>query len=149
LVQNGRALVTDSSALGLSAKHKQRRDLVDTGLSGKAALITGGASGIGLGIAKALASEGVHLAIAGLTPDAGAIAQLRALGVRVEALDVDVSKEELVLDMVKKATSTFGGIDLYVNNAAWTWHRPVTRLDTESLMNTLRTNLFALHLGLP
>jgi len=116
---------------------------VETGLSGKTALITGGASGIGLGIAKALASEGVNLAIAGLDPDPDAIAQLRALGVKVESMDLDVRREELVVDMVKRAISAFDRIDLYVNNAAWTWHQPVTRLDTESLMNTLRTNLFA------
>ena len=112
-------------------------------MSGKVALITGGASGIGLGIAKALASEGVDLAIAGLEPDPNATAQLRALGVKVEAMDVDVREEAHVVDMVKRAISVLGRIDLYVSNAAWAWHRPVTRLDTESLMDTLKTNLFA------
>ena len=116
---------------------------MDTELRGKVALITGGASGIGLGIAKVLASEGVHLAIAGLDPDAGTIAQLRSLGVRVEAMDIDVSKEERVTEMVQRTISLFGGIDLYVNNAAGAWHRSVTRLDTESLINTMATNLYA------
>jgi NAD(P)-dependent dehydrogenase (short-subunit alcohol dehydrogenase family) len=116
---------------------------METGLKGKTALVTGGATGIGLGIAKALAAEEVHLAIAGLRPDPGAIAQLRASGVTVEAIDVDVSHEEQVLEMVGKAINIFGSIDLYVNNAGWTWHRPITRLDTESLMQTMNTNLFA------
>ena len=96
-----------------------------------------------MGIAKTLASEGVDLAIAGLEPDPKAIAQLRSLGVKVESMDLDLREEARVVEMVKRAISTFGRIDLYVNNAGWAWHRPVTRLDTESLMDTLRTNLFA------
>jgi len=116
---------------------------MNTGLKGKVGLITGGASGIGLGIARVLASEGVHLTIAGLAPDQGAIAELRGFGVRVEAMDIDLSKEDGVMDMVRRSLSTFGAIDLYVNNAAGTWHRAVTRLDTESLTRTMETNLYA------
>lgn len=117
--------------------------IVDSGLAGKTALITGGASGIGLGIARALAAEGVHLAIAGLHPDPQAIASLRELGVRVEPIDTDVSQEERVREMVRAAITALGGVDLYVNNAGWAWHQGVTRIDTESLLKTLSTNLFA------
>lgn len=116
---------------------------MESGLAGKTALITAGATGIGFGIARALAAEQVNLAIASLDLDENNLAELRATGIRVEAFSCDVSQEAEVVGLVKKVTDTFGQIDLYVNNAAWTWHQPVTQVDTESLLNTLRTNLFA------
>jgi len=116
---------------------------METGLAGKTALVTGGATGIGLGIARALAMEGVNLAIASMDLDAANVAALRETGVQVEPIHCDVRQEEQVVAMVEKAISTFGHVDLYVNNAAWAWHQPVTKIDTESLLNTLQTNLFA------
>lgn len=116
---------------------------MDTGLTGKSALITGGSTGIGFGIAKTLAQEGVHLAVAGLRLDESNITELRQLGVQVEAIECDVREEKQVVGMVEQAIRRFGQLDLYVNNAGWTWHQPVTRIDTGSLLNTLQTNLFA------
>lgn len=116
---------------------------MDTGLAGKTALITAGATGIGFGIARALAAEGVNLAIASLDLDPRNIDELRRMGVRVEAFHCDLSQEEQTVGLVQKTIAAFGQLDLYVNNAAWAWHQPVTRLDTESLLKTLRTNLFA------
>lgn len=116
---------------------------MDTGLAGKTALITGGATGIGFGIAQALAAEGVNLAIASLDLEAANIAELRAQGIKVEAIQCDVRQEQQVVDLVAKTLTVFGQLDLYVNNAAWAWHQSVTKIDTESLLNTLQTNLFA------
>jgi NAD(P)-dependent dehydrogenase (short-subunit alcohol dehydrogenase family) len=116
---------------------------METGLAGKTALITGGATGIGFGIARALANEGVNLAIASLDLDAANIAELLDTGVQVEPIECDLRKEDQVNAMVEKAISSLGHLDLYVNNAAWAWHQPVTKIDTESLLNTLETNLFA------
>jgi NAD(P)-dependent dehydrogenase (short-subunit alcohol dehydrogenase family) len=112
-------------------------------LAGKTALITAGATGIGFGIAQALASEGVDLAIGSLDLDQENLDGLRATGVKVEAMVCDVSREDQVIRMVENSISALGKIDLYVNNAAWTWHRPITKLDTESLLKTLQTNLFS------
>ncbi len=116
---------------------------MDTGLAGKNALITAGATGIGFGIAKALAAEGVNLAIASLDLEEQNVAALRQMGVRVEAFHCDLSEEEQTVAVVQKAIAAFGQVHLYINNAAWAWHQPVTRVDTGSLLNTLRTNLFA------
>lgn len=65
---------------------------METGLAGKTALITGGATGIGFGIARALANEGVNLAIASLDLDAANIAELRDTGVQVELIQCDLRR---------------------------------------------------------
>lgn len=116
---------------------------MDTGLTGKTALITAGATGIGFGIAKALAAEGVDLAVASLDLNEANLAELRSLGVRVHPIHCDVRQESQVVEMIEGAIRHFGHLDFYVNNAAWTWHQPVTQVDTGSLLNTLQTNLFA------
>ncbi|MFQ5857652.1 MAG: SDR family NAD(P)-dependent oxidoreductase [Anaerolineae bacterium] len=117
--------------------------IMDTGLEGKTALITGGASGIGFGIAKALAEEGVNLAVASRNPDPTALDALRANAVEVVAIPTDVSQEDQVNSMVRSAIDHFGHLDMYINNAAWTWHESITRFTTESFMKTINTNLAA------
>jgi len=116
---------------------------METALAGKTALITAGATGIGFAISKALAAEKVNLAIASLDLDEKNVAELRGYGVRVETFPCDVSEEEQVVRLVSNATDAFGQIDLYINNAAWAWHQPVTAVDTDSLLKTLKTNLFS------
>ena len=116
---------------------------METGLKGKTALITGGSSGIGLGIARALAIEGVDLAVASRMPDQEALDELRQLNVRVVSITADVSQEEQVTEMVQSAIVSLGRVDLYINNAAWAWHQPITRLDSDSWLKTIHTNLSA------
>ncbi len=116
---------------------------MDAGLKGQTALITGGTSGIGLGIAQALADEGVDLAVASRNPDPAAVENLRGRGARVVPIPTDVSREEQVKQMVATAVKAFGHLDLYINNAAWAWHEPITRIETDAWMNTIHTNLSA------
>ena len=114
---------------------------MDSGLKGKTALITGGSSGIGLGIARTLAQEGVNLAIASRNPKPEAVKELSDLGIKVVLVKADVSKEDQVINMVDTAIAEIGHLDMYINNAAWTWHEPITKLTTENWMNTINTNL--------
>jgi len=116
---------------------------MDSGLAGKRALITGGGEGIGLGIALALAAEGTHIAVASRTEHPGALVRLRAHGVEAVWIQADVSREEDVVRMVAEAADRLGGLDLYVNNAAGTWHEPITRLTSEAWRRTLDTNITA------
>ena len=116
---------------------------MDTELKGKTALITGGSSGIGKGIALALAGEGVTLAIASRNPYQGAIDEISARGVKCFRIAADVSREEEVVRMVGEAIKSLGHLDFYINNAAWTWHQPVTKIETDSWYKTINTNLSA------
>ena len=114
---------------------------MDTGLRGKTALITGGGSGIGRAIALALAAEGVDVAIASRKPDPKTVSEIESHGVKAVAIKTDVSREQQVVQMVQEAIRTLGHLDLYVNNAAWAWHEPITRLTAEAWRLTIDTNL--------
>lgn len=116
---------------------------MDSGLKGKKALITGGSTGIGLGIAEELAKEGVDIAIASRNPDPEALEKIRAHGVRALRLCADVSQEPQVVRMVKEAIDGLEGLDLYINNSAAHWDEPVTKVTVDGWLNTINTNLSA------
>ncbi len=89
-------------------------------LRGKTALVTGSTSGIGLGIARALAGQGANIVVNGFG-DAGAIAaiekELQAQGVATMYHGADMGKASQIEDMVRAAESRFGRVDVLVNNA--------------------------------
>ena len=116
---------------------------MDSGLSGRKALITGGGTGIGRGIALALAKEGVNIAIASRNPPQETIEEIRSLKVKALRLCVDISDEAQVIKMVKEVIEKFDGLDIYINNAAARWPQPVTKISTESWFKTINTNLSA------
>jgi 3-hydroxybutyrate dehydrogenase len=90
-------------------------------LKGKTAVVSGSTSGIGLGIARALAAQGGNIFLNGFG-DATEIEQLRRslaseFGVQVGYSAADMSKPEQVAGMVAQATKEFGQVDILVNNA--------------------------------
>ena len=86
-------------------------------LKGKTALITGSTSGIGLGIAKALARHGANIVLNGFGDVEGPKAEVLALGVKVAYHGADMSKPAEIEDMMKYAAAQFGRVDILVNNA--------------------------------
>ncbi|MBA4265286.1 MAG: 3-hydroxybutyrate dehydrogenase [Comamonadaceae bacterium] len=86
-------------------------------LSNKTALITGSTSGIGLGIAKALAQQGANIVLNGFGDVEGPQAEIAALGVRVEYHGADMSKPAEIEAMMAFAAERFGQVDILVNNA--------------------------------
>ncbi len=116
---------------------------MDSGLRGKRALITGGATGIGHGIAMSLAAEGVDIAIASRNPTVEAIAEIEAHGVKVLRVIADVSDEADIVRMVAETVDGLGGLDLYVNNVAAHWDAPVTKVTSDDFINSIKTNLAA------
>ncbi|WP_406624925.1 3-hydroxybutyrate dehydrogenase [Acidovorax sp. SDU_ACID1] len=90
-------------------------------LKGKTALVTGSTSGIGLGIALALARQGANIVLNGFGDVDGPRSQVLAAGsasdVRVAYHGADMSKPAEIEDMLKYAASQFGRVDILVNNA--------------------------------
>jgi NAD(P)-dependent dehydrogenase (short-subunit alcohol dehydrogenase family) len=91
-------------------------------LTGKVAVVTGGAGGIGVAVVAALAAAGAAVVLADLpdTPFAAVAAELAGRGARVVGCAVDVSAEDSVRELTRFTADTFGGIDIVVNNAALT-----------------------------
>ena len=90
-------------------------------LKGKTALVTGSTSGIGLGVAQALAAQGAHIVMNGFgdvdAPRAAIEAAGGAHGVRVGYHGADMSRASEIEDMMRYASAEFGRVDILVNNA--------------------------------
>lgn len=95
-------------------------------LSGRAAIVTGGNGGIGLGIANGLAAAGAAVAVAGrdATKNAAAVAELEALGASAMSVEVDVVDEASVAAMTEAVSRRLGRIDILVANAGINIRKP-------------------------
>lgn len=87
-------------------------------LSGKVALVTGGAMGIGFAACEALAAQGAAILVADAKDAAAAAGRLRQKGFRASHADIDVSSEDDTRRMAQIALNEFGQIDILLNNAA-------------------------------
>jgi 3-hydroxybutyrate dehydrogenase len=126
-------------------------------LQGKTALVTGSTSGIGLGIARALAAQGANVVLNGFG-DPGEIDKLRAEiasahGVQARYDGADLSQQAQIEAMVAKALKEFGAIDVLVNNAGIQHVAPVEEFPVDKWNAILAINLsasfHAIRLALP
>jgi 2,4-dienoyl-CoA reductase [(3E)-enoyl-CoA-producing], peroxisomal len=113
-------------------------------LAGKVALITGGGTGIGLGIASCLAAAGATVAIASRKPEhlAAAADALRAGGATVTTVETNVREPEAVGRMVERVAEAHGRIDLLVNNAAGNFYAPSATLSPNAWRAVVETDLY-------
>jgi NAD(P)-dependent dehydrogenase (short-subunit alcohol dehydrogenase family) len=112
-------------------------------LDGKVAMIGGGGSGIGKGIAKAFAEEGCALVLAGRTVSRleATAEELRQLGVEVLAVPTDLAKEDQVLDLFGQTMERFGRLDILVNaSGAFDGGQP-DEISYEAWLNVVDANL--------
>lgn len=103
---------------------------MDLGLSGKVAIVTGGAKGIGAGICRCLVQEGATVVVNTHSNDEMSqafCADLAKTGT-VLAIQGDVSKEDDVSAIFKSAVDAFGRVDVLVNNAGVTDGYPIDKM---------------------
>jgi len=112
-------------------------------LSGKTAIVTGGARGIGFGIASRLAEAGANVVVAdlNLAQASQATSTLSQKGWNSKAIAVNVANEEDVIKMVNETVSIFGSIDILVNNAGIFPSVPIANMTAADFDKVISVNL--------
>ena len=118
-------------------------------LKGKVAVVTGGNSGIGKGIALMFAREGARLCIVGRNQERGeaVVRQIQDLGAEAFFVQADVGEKDEVIKYITKTVDTFGEINIMVNNAAIIHQARILDLKEEDWDTILKTNLRSVFLG--
>ncbi|MBK8045694.1 MAG: SDR family oxidoreductase [Anaerolineales bacterium] len=119
-------------------------------LQGKVAVITGGTRGLGLAIAQAYASEGAAVVVASRSEKSvtSAVAGLRQSGAQASGLAVDVGNLDEVVALAAHAASTFGRLDIWVNNAGISSpFGPTASGNPESFHQVVQTNVIPVYNG--
>lgn len=112
-------------------------------LTGKVAIVTGAGSGIGQGVARALAAEGVSLAICGRRsePLQETSRLVETAGGRVTAIQADISQTPDVQRVVKAALEKFGRVDILINNAGIGGGDAIHKMTDEDWDQVMAVNL--------
>ncbi|KQZ67099.1 SDR family NAD(P)-dependent oxidoreductase [Nocardioides sp. Root151] len=116
-------------------------------LTGRTALVTGGAQGLGEGMAQALAAAGAKVMIGDLQEESGQ-AVAKALGDGHGFVRLDVTDEASWEAAVAETVSTLGGLDILVNNAGIEITSLITELDPDAVRRMLEVNVLGTALGL-
>ncbi|MBI5717367.1 MAG: 3-hydroxybutyrate dehydrogenase [Burkholderiales bacterium] len=114
---------------------------MSTGVKGKVALVTGSTSGIGLGIALAMAEQGARVMLNGFGDVEGALAAVRKHDAGARHHGADMSKPAEIEDMVKSCEREFGRVDILVNNAGIQHVAPVHEFPVERWDAIIAINL--------
>jgi len=112
-------------------------------ITGKRALVTGGAKGLGKAIAVALAKEGVHVAITGRNETAlkQTADELKTLGTQVTYAVFDVSDNVAVQQGINNLNETFGNFDILINNAGISSFSSVMDMEVQDWTAIINVNL--------
>ncbi|WP_327100116.1 SDR family oxidoreductase [Nocardia vinacea] len=119
-------------------------------LTGRTALVTGGARGLGAGMAEALARAGAAVAIGDVREDLGkeTVEALRAGGATAEFVPLDITDDTNWAQAVTDTVATLGGLDIVVNNAGVEITSLVVDLDPEEVRRMLEVNVLGTALGI-
>ena len=112
-------------------------------LTGRVAVVTGGNGGIGLGMARGLASAGAAIVVAGRNRGKSekAVEEIRALGVEAVAIEVDVADEASVNALIRASAERWGRLDVLVNNAGMNIRKQPQDMRLAEWRQVLDTNL--------
>jgi NAD(P)-dependent dehydrogenase (short-subunit alcohol dehydrogenase family) len=119
-------------------------------MSGRAALVTGGSSGIGLAIARALGQDGYGLTVSARRPEKleDAVKGLTDEGIDAQAVPANMADEEAIKKVVEAHRERFGRLDVLINNAGIGIGSPISDAETKKLDIQLDVNLRAVYLTL-
>src|SRR2546430_2332441 len=119
--------------------------MLDLGLKGKVAVVTGGSEGLGRATAERLATEGAHVAICARRPDVleRAAAGIRKTGGQVLARSVDVTKPDQIEAFIGEVVREWGGVDILVNNAGTSAAASFEAVDDAAWRDDLELKLFS------
>src|SRR3954469_15532548 len=120
-------------------------------MAGRAALVTGGSSGIGLAIARALGEDGYGLTVSARRPDKleNAVNGLREAGIEdAQAVPANMAKEEDIKRVVDAHRERFGRLDVLINNAGGGIGSAIADAETKKLDMQLDVNLRGVYLTL-
>jgi 3alpha(or 20beta)-hydroxysteroid dehydrogenase len=116
-------------------------------LSGKVALITGGAQGQGAAASRRFVHEGAQVVIADIADEPGK-ALAEELGESAHYVHLDVSEEQSWQAAVDEAVATFGPLDVLINNAGILMFADLTQMPVADLERLFRVNVFGCFLGM-
>jgi gluconate 5-dehydrogenase len=117
-------------------------------LTGRVAIVTGGAAGLGRQMAEALAEMGAQLVLCARKVERcqQAAQELQALGIKAVAMPCNVTVKEEVDRMIETTVAEFGRIDILVNNAGISWGAPAADMKLEDWNKVLNTNVTGMFL---
>lgn len=118
-------------------------------LEGKVVAVTGASSGIGRGLSERFAAEGAAVVLGARSagPLEALAAEIQRAGGRAIAVPMDVRREEDIVRFVEVAVSSFGRLDVFVNNAGVGVWKRVEDTSLAELHAVMRTNLYGTFLG--
>ena len=114
-------------------------------LEGKVALITGSGRGIGRELALMLAKDGAHIVVNDLDADPGnqTVEDIIAMGAKAVACNGSVTDDDFPERFINTAIDTFGGLDIIVNNAGYTWDNVIQKMDDDQWQAILDCHITA------
>jgi glucose 1-dehydrogenase len=120
-----------------------------TRLTGKCAVVTGAANGIGLACARRLAADGAAVALADVNAELGEAAaqRLRDEGARAIFVATDVTQRSAIEALVERAVAEYGRLDIMLNNAGVALNASVLEMSDEIFDKVLSTNLRSAFIG--
>jgi 3alpha(or 20beta)-hydroxysteroid dehydrogenase len=132
------------------SKNHQEASMTKVDLTGRKALVTGGARGLGAGMAEALAQAGAAVMIGDVLTSLGreTASKLAAIGAKASFVPLDVTKDDDWAVAVKATIEAFGGFDLLVNNAGIEITSLIVDIDAAELRRMLDVNIVGTMLGM-
>lgn len=123
----------------MGAEKGQKRDWFS--LEGRTAVVTGGASGLGLGITACMAQAGARVAVIGSSSEEKAAAALAPFGDQVGYYSFDITETDKSQALADRIEKDFGRIDILVNNAGNHCKKPIEEMSVEEYCSVLRVHL--------